>query len=258
MTFNVRYDNPADGINAWPNRISIIEAYMKEASPDIVGMQENLYHQNEDLLNIMPGYAYVGTGREDGKRGGEFSPVFYSTHKFELLDNGQFWLSETPYTPGSIGWGAVLPRVVAWAKLKHTDSGRELFVFNTHFSHVSDQARRKSMEILSGKIKEIAGNQRVLLTGDFNIARESELYYDMLERFKDENNLQNAEMIADDTFEGEASTFNAFGRDIEPRVIDFIFVSEHFRVEKYSVDKITDGEVFISDHWPVRAQVKMK
>ncbi len=258
MSFNVRFDNPNDGINAWPNRIPLVEEYMKEEMPDIVGMQENLHHQNEDLLRIMPGYAYVGTGRDDGDKDGEFSPIFYRTDVFELLDHSQFWLSETPEVPGSIGWAAVLPRVVAWAKLIHRESGKELFVFNTHFSHVSDEARRRSMQFLSDQIEAIAGENRVIVTGDFNITKGSELYYEMLERFALQNNLQNAELLATQTFNSDAGTFNAFHHDIEPRVIDFIFVDDHFTVETYSIDIVKDGDIFISDHWPVKVEVIME
>jgi endonuclease/exonuclease/phosphatase family metal-dependent hydrolase len=258
MSFNVRFDNPDDGINAWPNRIPLVEKYMKDEMPDIVGMQENLYHQNEDLLRIMPGYAYVGTGRDDGEKGGEFSPIFFRTDRFELLDHSQFWLSETPDVPGSIGWAAVLPRVVAWAQLKHKESGKELFVFNTHFSHVSDEARRKSMQFLSDQITKIAGDSRVILTGDFNITQGSELYYEMQERFLEQNNLQNAELISEKPFTGIKNTFNGFRRDIESRVIDFIYVNEFFSVKTYSIDKIMEGDIFISDHWPVKVEIIME
>jgi endonuclease/exonuclease/phosphatase family metal-dependent hydrolase len=258
ITFNVRFDNPADGINAWPNRIPLVEKYIMDEMPDILGVQESLYHQNEDLLRIMPGYAYVGTGRDDGEKGGEFSPIFFRTDKFELLDYSQFWLSETPDVPGSIGWAAVLPRVVAWAQLKYKESGKELFVFNTHFSHISDEARRKSMEFLSDQISKIAGDSRVILTGDFNIAQGSELYLEMQERFLEQNNLQNAELITNEPYISVKNTFNGFRSDLEPRVIDFIYVNEYFSVKSYDIDKITEGDIFISDHWPVKVQLIME
>ena len=258
MSFNVRFDNPGDGINAWPNRFPLVEKYIMGEMPDILGVQESLYHQNEDLLGIMSGYAYVGSGRDDDEKGGEFSPIFFRTDKFELLDHSQFWLSETPDVPGSIGWAAVLPRVVAWAKLKHKESGKELFVFNTHFSHVSDEARRKSMEFLSDQIRKIAGDSRVALTGDFNITQDSKLYNEMQDRFLEQNNLQNTQLIIQDPYTGGKNTFNGFRRDMEPRVIDFIFVNEYFSVKTYSIDKITEGDIFISDHWPVKVELIME
>lgn len=256
MTFNVRFDNPSDGVNAWPNRIPLVEAYMAEVKPDIVGMQENLHHQNDDLLRVMPGYQYIGTGRDDGMQGGEYSPIFFRTDRFELIEHGQFWLSETPDVPGSIGWEAVLPRVVAWAKLKLRDQGEELYVFNTHYSHVSDLARRRSMEFMSEQIKKIAGDNRVIVTGDFNIAKGSELYYDMLAHLYRNNRLQNAELIAGEPVLDARSTFNAFRDGTRPRVIDFIFVDPHFQVLSYQVDQIRDGDIFISDHWPVWVRLR--
>ncbi len=257
MTYNVRFDNPADGINAWPNRIPLNEAYMRQETPDIVGMQENLHHQNLDLLRIMPGYAYVGTGRDDGKEGGEFSPIFYRTDVFELLDDSQFWLSETPDVPGSIGWEAVLPRIVTWAKLKHLQSGMELYVFNTHYSHVSDLARKKSMEFMSEKINEIAGDHPVIVLGDFNITKGSDLYHHMITHLKENNGLQNAQYLSKEPVTGADATFNAFRDGIEPRVIDYIFVDENFQVLSYAVDIVKDGEIFISDHWPVQAVLRL-
>lgn len=257
MTFNVRFDNPADGVNAWPNRISIVEAYMADVKPDIVGMQENLHHQNEDLLRIMPGYQYVGTGRDDGARGGEYSPLFFRSDRFELVDHGQFWLSETPDVPGSIGWEAVLPRVVSWAKLRIKDSGQEIFAFNTHFSHISDLARRKSMEFMSDQMKKIAGDLPVIVTGDFNITKGNVLYYDMLARFRSNNGLQNVELIAEEPVVNAKSSFNAFRDGTRPRVIDFIFTDDHFQVLSYQIDEIKVGEVFISDHWPVWSRIRL-
>lgn len=256
MTFNVRFDNPSDGVNAWPNRVSLVEAYMTDQMPDIVGVQESLHHQNLDLLKIMPGYAYVGTGRDDGMESGEFSPIFYRTDRFEKMQHGQFWLSQTPDVPGSIGWEAVLPRVVAWIQLKDRVNDREFFVFNTHFSHVSDLARRRSMEFMSEMMVEIAGQYPVIVTGDFNITKGAALYHDMVARFQDHNRLTNAQYISQMPVAGADDTFNAFRDDTQPRVIDYIFVDDHFEVVNFGVDRVKDGEIFISDHWPVWARIK--
>ncbi len=255
MSFNVRFDNPDDGINQWTYRIPVVQAYMEQELPDIVGMQENLHHQNKDLLDMMPGYAYVGTGRDDGKKGGEFCPIFYRKDVFEPVEDGQFWLSENPHQPGSIGWEAVLPRIVTWIHLRHKASGEELFVFNTHFSHVSDLARKKSMEFMSEKMRTIAGDNMVVVTGDFNIRKKSPLYEEMADRFFTDNQLQNAASVAKELASGGESTFNGFRTGIEPRVIDFIFITPHFEVHRYAVDEVMKGEVFISDHWPLHAVI---
>ncbi len=258
MSLNVRFDNPADGINAWEHRIPLMETYMAEEMPDILGVQESLHHQNEDLLQIMSGYAYVGTGRDDGLRSGEFSPVFYRTQTFTLMEHGQFWLSETPDIPGSIGWEAILPRVVSWAKLKHRESEREMVVFNTHFSHVSDLAREKSMEFMSDQIQKIAGEFPVIVTGDFNITKGSPLYDYMIDHLEQNNGLRNVEYYSQQPVVNADNTFNAFRDDTDPRVIDFIFTDNQFEVKNFSVDQVKDDGFFISDHWPIKAVLQLK
>lgn len=257
ITFNIRFDNPNDAPNHWQARIPVIRKYLNEQMPDIMGVQESLFHQNEELLRIVPGYAYIGAGRDDGKQGGEYSPIFYRTDRFELLENSQFWLSENPDVPGSIGWEAMLPRVVSWGKFEHIESGIQLYVFNTHYSHVSDLARRKSMEFMSRRIKEIAGDHPTIVTGDFNIIEGSELHRDMIVHLERQNQLQNASLIAVEPINDADATFNGFRHDVEARVIDYIFVDRHFEVLSYQVDTVVEDGVFISDHWPVKAVLRI-
>ncbi len=258
MTFNVRFDNPADGENRWEARIPIVRTYMEEAAPDIVGMQEVLVNQIEDLLDIMPGYAYVGTGRDDGRTGGEYSPIYYREDRFNLRDHGQFWLSETPEVPGSRSWDAAITRIVTWAALEDRQSGKTIYAFNTHFDHRGVQARLNSIELMAERITEIAGDKPVITVGDFNIRKESDDYKFMVSTFADRNGLTNAELISEAPVTGAESTFNGFRTDIEPRVIDFIFVDGNFSVSSYRVDEVMENGIFISDHWPVVAEVSYR
>ncbi|TVR70597.1 MAG: endonuclease/exonuclease/phosphatase family protein [Marinilabiliales bacterium] len=258
MTFNVRFDNPADGENRWEARIPIVKSYMKEAAPDIVGMQEVLVNQIEDFLDIMPGYAYVGTGRDDGRTGGEYSPIYYREERFNLRDHGQFWLSETPEIPGSRSWDAAITRIVSWAALEDRQSGEIIYAFNTHFDHRGVQARLNSIELMADRITEIAGDAPVIVVGDFNIRKSSEDYEFMVNTFAERNGLTNAELIAEEPVTGAQSTFNGFRTDIEPRVIDFIFVDDNYRVLSYRVDEEMENGIFISDHWPVVAEVSYR
>jgi endonuclease/exonuclease/phosphatase family metal-dependent hydrolase len=200
----------------------------------------------------------VGTGRDDGGESGEFSPIFYRTERFELLEDSQFWLSETPDVPGSIGWEAVLPRIVTWAKLRHLESGTEMFVFNTHYSHVSDLARKKSMELMSEMIAGIAGNSPTIVMGDYNIRDDSDLYKHMIQHLEQRNGLRNVRYSSQQPAGEIVTTFNAFREDFEGAVIDFIFVNDYFEVLTFGVDEVKDGEVFISDHWPVKASLRLK
>ncbi len=256
MTFNIRLDLAADGENRWDARIPVVKSYMDTTAPDIAGMQEVLHHQLIDLQEMMPGYDYVGTGRDDGKTGGEYSPVFFRNDRFILRDNSQFWLSETPEVPGSRSWDAAITRIVSWAALEDRKSGELIYAFNTHFDHRGVQARLKSIELMSEKIKEIAGDSPVIVLGDFNIRKESDDYGFMIDTFSENNGLTNAELISRAPVTGAESTFNGFRTDIEPRVIDFIFVDNNFGVSSYRVDEVMENGIFISDHWPVVAEIQ--
>jgi endonuclease/exonuclease/phosphatase family metal-dependent hydrolase len=264
VSFNIRYASPGDGINIWEKRVPVVKRYLNEEMPDIVGMQEVVHSQLIDLQEMMPGYSYVGTGRDDGKQGGEYSPIFFRNDKFDLLEHSQFWLSDTPDVPGSVGWDAAITRVVAWAKLKHKPTGKEFYCFNTHFDHRGVEARQRSADLMSQKITEIAGDAPVIATGDFNIRRNhpslgNALYYNLIGTFKDNNSLLNTEYISKTPVTTGGITSTGFRPDWKEAEdgypIDYVFVNQYFEVESYRVDRVMEGEVFISDHWPVVAVI---
>ena len=266
MTFNVRYDNPKDGINQWNNRIPVIKSYFSTDKPDIIGMQEVMHNQLLDLKNILQEFEYIGKGRSNGKTEGEYCPVFYKKDKFKLLEDSQFWLSETPEIAGSKDWDAAITRIVTWAKFEHKISSKIFYFFNTHFDHKGIVAKQMSTDLMSEKIKTIAGDYPVIVTGDFNIRknlREDQnpmikaLYYNLTGTFYDNNSLSDTKTISiiPSKTIGATGTRN-FRRDSSHignagDAIDYIFVSEHFDVETYGVDRVMKGKVFISDHWPV-------
>ncbi len=256
MTFNIRYDNPADGQNQWQNRVPLVRAYLDSVAPDIAGMQEVVHHQLIDLQDMLPGYSYIGTGRDDGKTKGEYSPLFFKEDRFILRDNSQFWLSETPSIPGSKSWDAAITRIVSWAALEDIQSGETIYVFNTHFDHRGEESRRKSAELISEKITEIAGESPVVLMGDFNIRKGSGDYEFMTRIFNRNNGLRNTESVAETPVEDAESTINGFSHDMEPRVIDFIFTDGNFSVPSYRVDEVIENGIFLSDHWPVVAELR--
>lgn len=260
VTFNIRYANPADGVNRWENRIPVVRSYFAQEMPDIIGMQEVLHSQILDLQNMLPGYSYVGTGRDDGKQGGEYSPIFYQDDVLNLIEHSQFWLSETPDIPGSRSWDAAITRIVTWAKFEHKASGKTFYCFNTHFDHRGVFARQMSSNLMSEKISTIAGSSPVIAMGDFNIRKNhatlgSALYYNLTGVFKDNNSLLNSEYISNTPVNTGGATSNGFRPNWTVGqagdAIDYIFVNDRFNVESYRVDRIMDGEVFISDHWPV-------
>jgi endonuclease/exonuclease/phosphatase family metal-dependent hydrolase len=266
VTFNVRYDNPDDGINRWEARIPVIEAYFAAGMPDIIGMQEVLHRQVVDLERMLKGYSFVGTGRDDGKQDGEYAPIFYRKDRFRLLEHSQFWLSETPDVAGSKGWDADITRIVTWARFMQLSGGREFYFFNTHFDHRGVEARRMSATLMSQKIAEIAGDNPVIVTGDFNIRKNhpvagDDMYNHLMKSFQDNNSLSNAEYVSVAPVTSGGATSTGFRPDwavhMPGNAIDYIFVNPAFRVESYRVDRIVEGEVFISDHWPVVAEISL-
>jgi endonuclease/exonuclease/phosphatase family metal-dependent hydrolase len=172
-SYNLRYDNKGDGINAWPNRKEMVKGLVRFHEFDIFGTQEVLINQLRDVAEL-PGFAFLGKGRDDGKEGGEHSAIFYRKERFKVLKNGDFWLSETPDKPGK-GWDATCcNRICSWAKFQDLNTKKEFYFFNVHFDHQGVEARRQSGHLMLKKIKEIAGNTPTILTGDFNSTPETE------------------------------------------------------------------------------------
>ncbi len=253
MTFNIRLNNPDDGIYAWPLRKPIVAEMLNETKPDVIGCQEVLKDQLTDLTRLLKTYASVGVGREDGKEAGEFSPIFYNVLRFKLKDSGTFWLSETPEVPGSKSWNTACTRIVTWAKLKDSFSGKTLFFFNTHFDHMSVLARNESARLLLSAIQQIAGKHKVIVTGDFNDTRRSEMY-DILTGSATAKPLMNTERISRNEPAGPDYTFIGFPFQPEPaNTIDFIFCQNlsGIVVKSHQVITFNLNGKYPSDHLPV-------
>jgi len=254
VSFNIRYNTPNDGENAWPNRIEMATGLLKFHEADIFGLQEALHGQILDVKNKMPGYEWFGVGRDDGKKGGEFSPIFYKKSKFELLDHGTFWLSETPEKP-STGWDAALNRIVTWGIFKSKETGKEFMVFNTHFDHVGVEARKNSATLIREKIqKMVPANTPAILTGDFNLTPDQE----PIKMLKDY--LGDSREVTKEPPYGPVGTYNGFdiNADLSSRRIDYIFVKGDIEVLKYAaLSEIKDNR-FPSDHLPIIAKVRLK
>jgi endonuclease/exonuclease/phosphatase family metal-dependent hydrolase len=257
MTFNIRYDNPHDSINAWPNRAGMVCEFLKAENPDLFGLQEALWYQYEEIDSAITGYSSVAKGRDDGKKKGEMNPVFYNINRFDLVRDNTFWLSETPETPGSKGWGASLPRIVTWVELKEKKTGESLYYFNTHFAHDSDSARVMSAGILLKEVKRIAGKNRFVITGDFNMSPESKAYSILTEKASSAPFLKDSYLISATKPVGPSYTTNSFRDAPGKNRIDYVFVKKGMKVLKASVIVKKEGPVFISDHWPYEAVVSI-
>ncbi len=248
-TFNIRLQNDGDDKAGygWNVRRDRVADYIKSHKIDVIGMQEVLHAQLEDLLARMPEYDYVGVGRHDGKQAGEYSPVFFLKDKFEVLEKGNFWLSETPEVPGSIGWDAALERVASYAKLKDKKTGKIFMAVNTHFDHVGVTARRESAKLIMKKIQDIVGKQPAVVTGDFNVTEDDEAYTTMT---TNEFKMYDAyHMTPNHT--GTVYTYHNFCKipPLKCEKIDFIFITPTIRVNHSHIEE-PNPKALLSDHNP--------
>ena len=251
-SFNLRMDTRNDGDNAWPNRKEMVNSLIRFHELDIIGTQEGFKHQLDDILSAGD-YAYVGGGRDDGRDAGEHSAILYNKKRLKVVDKGDFWFSETPGVPGK-GWDATCcNRICSWAQFRDRKSGKEFFVFNSHYDHQGKMARRNSSLLLLAKIDSIAGKSTVFATGDFNAVPDSEpiqiIYRSGL--------LKDSYLITKRPPYGTTGTFNSFKPDT-PMIdrIDYIWVTPDVTVEKYGVlNDMHDGR-FPSDHFPVVIKAK--
>ena len=255
MTINVRYDNPNDGVNAWPKRAAQVAGFIQSEVPDLLGMQEVLLRQYNYLDSALLDYTSVGVGRSDGLQGGEMNPVFFRTERFEMVRTKTFWLSDTPEVAGSMGWGASLPRIVTWMELIDKKNQEHLFFFNTHFAHDSDSARVMSSGILLNEVGKIAGSLPFVITGDFNMTPDSRGYAIITETASSAPLIRDSRVISEAKPYGPIYTFNGFTDNPAQGRIDYIFVSSGTAVVEHNTFFRKDKGIFISDHWPVGATV---
>lgn len=257
MSFNIRYNNPNDGENSWPNRDQNVRSMVQFNKVDLLGLQEVLKNQLDDLVRLLPEYDHFGVGRRDGKEGGEYSPIFFKNEKFKLLDGGTYWLSETPNVP-SKGWDAALNRIVTWVKLLDKSNNMVFYHFNTHFDHQGIVARKESAKLLVKLIFQTAGKSPASLTGDFNFTSKDEPY-DVLTKsgaIEDGIVLFDAGVVSEVPHHGPTGTWTGFESAGTPgEKIDFIFVKNNFRVLRHGVLSDTFDGKFPSDHMPVLTEI---
>lgn len=232
-SYNVRLLTDADykSGNGWSQRVDCLCDVIRFSDFDIFGAQEVKYEQLSDMLYRLQDYDYVGVGRDDGAQGGEYSPVFYKKERFTLLDSGTFWLSETP-DKVSKGWDARHKRVCSWGYFKDKVSRKKFWFFNLHMDHIGIVARRESAKLVVARIAEMCGkNASVVLTGDFNVAQDNEIYC----IFADCGFLKDSYEVAEFRF-APTGTFNSFKpQNFTTRRIDHIWVSDNARVDRYGV-----------------------
>ena len=251
-SYNIRYINnsDADKGDGWNKRCPVVCDQLNFEHPDIFGAQEVTDRQLRDMLQRLDGYDYIGVGRDDGKKKGEYAAIFYDRQKLRLLDNGNFWLSQTPEKP-SLGWDAACIRICTWGRFEDGTTGLQFYFFNLHMDHVGKVARREAAKLVVERIGEIAHDGApVVLTGDFNVDQNDEIYT----IFTQSGRMVDSYSAARLRF-AENGTFNDFHleRKTDSR-IDHVFVSPQFAVDRYGVltnTYWTDRQRLPSDHYPV-------
>lgn len=252
-TYNLRYDNPKDTGNLWINRKEIMTDLIKKQDFDIFSTQEAKPNQLKDLIEKMSVYAWSGVDKE-GNGTDEFCAIFYKKERFELVDKGHFWLSETP-EKASKGWDAKYKRVCSWILLKEIASQKTLYVFDTHFDHKGMLAQTNSAKLLLTKIATLAQDNAAVLCGDFNFDRTSSNYKILSKSAILKDAIKVAKKVT-----SSAGSYNGFNINSNPESpIDHIFVTaDKIGVNRYSIIKDDYSGKLPSDHYPVVAEMFFK
>ena len=252
VTYNIRYANPGDGPDFWPDRAEAVADFLQDH--DLFGLQEVTRSQLDDLVESLDGFDHYGVGRDDGKSGGEHAPIFYRKNRFDVVDQGTFWLSETPSKVGVKGWDAALPRTCTWMKLRDKVTDNTFLVANTHFDHRGVEARKQSGSLIVDELSSRGGDLPIVLMGDFNCQPGSDPYVALTRKdgFSDARDVTTTEAT------GPGSTWNGFKEIADGRIIDHVFVRGPVTVQSHeTLDPRTAKGRFASDHLPVRCQISL-
>jgi endonuclease/exonuclease/phosphatase family metal-dependent hydrolase len=271
MTFNVRYGTAPDGDDAWPIRRPLALRVMGDFAPAVLGLQEALRSQLDDIAKAMPSYGEVGVGRDDGVQAGEYAAVLYDRHRLTLLADGRFWLSDTPDVPGSMTWGNRFPRIVTWARFADRVTSETFTVFNTHWDHESPPSREASARLLRERITaRPVPEDPVLVLGDLNCGEDDPAFkaliappppQEPLDAYLGPRAPGTIHLV--DTFRtlypsaAQVGTFHAFRGDRGGPKIDFVLVAasagKQWKVLDADIVHTSAAGRYPSDHFPVTA-----
>lgn len=253
MTYNIRYSTPNDGENWWEHRKEWVADLLRFYEPDVFGIQEGLHSQVSFLDSALTEYRFVGVGRDDGMKAGEYSALFYKPEILEVLESGTFWLSETP-DKVSVGWDASMERISTWAKLKVKKTGQQYFVFNAHLDHRGPESRLNAVKL----VYEMASKRNkdglpLIVMGDLNATPDDPPIRYLSTVMSD------SRMVSENPPYGPEGTFNGFdiSHPLNDR-IDHIFVNDLLNVLKYAVITDTRDQRTPSDHLPVYIEYGFK
>jgi endonuclease/exonuclease/phosphatase family metal-dependent hydrolase len=261
MSFNVRFGTAEDGPNRWELRRELLVCTIRKFDPDLLGVQEALDFQCDELAKELSGYAFHGAGREDGQRRGEFSGIYFKRNRFERLGAGHFWLSERPDNAGSRNWDAELTRMASWVKLQDLKvrGAAPLLFVNTHWDHIGKKARFESAKVIRRKIRQLHPQGSVVIVGDFNAREDDEEYAELLRaadddgpRYVDAYRALHPERMTDE------ASFHGFKGGKEGSRIDWIFHSHDLKATEATIDRTNEDGRYPSDHYPVTAVLVRK
>ncbi len=258
MSFNIRYGLANDGENSWEHRKGLVCDVIGRHSADIIGLQEALRFQIDEIIKCFPQYGMIGLGR-DGDENGEYSAILYRTERFDVDASNTFWLSDTPAVP-SAHWGNNYLRICTWARLVDLQSGAAFYIYNTHLDHESQSSREKSVRLIAQFIQERAHQDPVVLTGDFNAGEDNPAITYLTGKGVAATP---SPIPVADTFrllhpdEKDVGTFNSFREETNGPKIDYIFVSPDIRSLDASIVRTAQDGRYPSDHFPVTARVRL-
>ena len=274
MSFNVRYGTAKDGPNDWDHRRALFMELLRTAEPDIIGLQEALRFQLDEIRTELPNYAEIGVGRDDGKTAGEYAAILYRRDKFSVLSAKTFWLSDTPDVPGSKSWGNHVARVCTFALLRDRKTQRQFYFFNTHMDHESEPARVKGAELIAKSIENTRmPGVPVIFSGDLNATPDSVAVRYLTGRPGDAPaprgegrsllNLRGPGFI--DTYVAanpsakpqESGTFHDFKCNFDGRRIDYILVEPGMTTLEAAIDHTVREGRGASDHWAITARIRL-
>ena len=265
MTFNIRYGTAEDGDNRWERRRDLLFEVIRSENADILGLQEALRFQIDEILAAAPDYAFVGVGRDDGRSAGEYSAILYRRARLSIIDSGTFWFSDTPEQPGSMTWGNRITRICTWARVRER-SGDSFYVYNLHLDHESQPSRERSVQLLARRIRSRAApDDPVIVTGDFNVDEQNPAMRWLLGNEATLAGETTAGIRLADTFRAlhpdarGAGTFNDFKTgQIEESKIDYVLTDGGFVAHEARIVHTSRDGRYPSDHFPVVASVERR
>ena len=266
MTFNIRYGTAGDGPNHWNLRKDMVFSVLEDQQPDVVGLQEALKFQIDQIIDTVPSYKILGVGRDDGKTQGEYTALMYKADRFEVVESDTFWLSETPNVVASMSWNTACTRICTWALFKDKTSKRNFYLYNVHLDHRSQEARKNAVTLVLERIGQRKTQAPVFVTGDFNAGETNpamtqidEPKFSVLDAKGGKKTVKLVDSFRKIHPDAKpVGTFNSWRGETTGQKIDYVFVMDHLTVLSADILRMNRSGRYPSDHYPVTATVQWR